>query len=39
MISFINGTVADIYEYLKIDDKYYDMVLKMEEYMDRYCIF
>lgn len=31
-------TVADIYEYLKGADKYSDMLGKMKEYMDKYCI-
>ena len=31
-------TVADIYEYLKASGKYDDMIPKMEEYMEKYCI-
>ncbi len=31
-------SVADIYEYLKQSDKYADMLPKMKEYMDKYCI-
>lgn len=32
-------TVKDIYEYLKNDGKYADMLPKMEEYMSKYCVF
>ena len=32
-------TVQDIYEYLKENGSYADMLPKMEEYMSRYCVF
>ena len=32
-------TVKDIYDYLKQSGKYADMIPKMEEYMEKYCIF
>lgn len=31
-------TVADIYDYLKESGQYADMIPKMEEYMEKYCI-
>lgn len=32
-------TVQDIYEYLKQDGSYGDILTKMKEYMDTYCVF
>ncbi len=32
-------TVRDIYEYLKQDGSYGDILPKMEDYMNRYCVF
>ena len=32
-------TVKDIYEYLKENGSYNDMLPKMEAYMDKYCVF
>lgn len=32
-------TVKDIYEYLKENGSYADMLPKMEAYMDKYCVF
>ncbi|MCC8160897.1 MAG: orotate phosphoribosyltransferase [Oscillospiraceae bacterium] len=32
-------TVQDIYEYLEQDGSYGDMLAKMKEYMDTYCVF
>ena len=32
-------TVKDIYEYLKQDEKYADVLKRMEEYMANYCVF
>lgn len=32
-------TVQDIYEYLKQDEKYADVLKRMEEYMANYCVF
>ena len=32
-------TVQDIYEYLKQDSSYGDILTKMKEYMDTYCVF
>ncbi|MCI8403985.1 MAG: orotate phosphoribosyltransferase [Clostridia bacterium] len=32
-------TVRDIYEYLKQDGSYSDILPKMEDYMNRYCVF
>lgn len=32
-------TVQDIYEYLKENGSYVDMLPKMEEYMSKYCVF
>ena len=32
-------TVQDIYEYLKADGNYADMLPKMEAYMEKYCVF
>ena len=31
-------TVADIHEYLKDQPQYSDVLKRMDEYMDRYCI-
>ena len=32
-------TVKDIYEYLKADGSYGDVLTNMEKYMDKYCVF